>query len=360
MDLSLDESQKILAGTFEEMLAKECTSAHVRDCEATGHSATLWARYGELGAHVMGLPEATGGLDMGMLELGLVAAATGRALAPVPFLEIAAVGRLLARVAPQDPLLEAIVEGRPAASLVIPRPDAVLGTGPSAAGCAIVPFGAVADEVVALVGDELVVLEAPRARRSGRLHDLADGALAHWQVDAAQHGRRLLTGAPAKSAMALAAAEWALLAGFCLAGVARRALEIGSAYARERVQFGVPIGGFQSIAHPLAECAIRVDGADLLCHEAAWSRAEDPGRFEALAAMGFVWAAQTAIRTTDVSLHTHGGYGFSVEYDIQLYFRRARALASVAGTPREWLHTVARGLVHRGGETTTDRNGEDG
>jgi alkylation response protein AidB-like acyl-CoA dehydrogenase len=156
--------------------------------------------------------------------------------------------------------------------------------------------------------------------------------------------------------MGRAVTEWRLLAGFWLAGLARRALEIGSAYARDRVQFGVPIGGFQAIAHPLAECAIRVDGAELLCWEAAWAHAADPARFEMLAAMAFVWGAQTATRTTDVSLHTHGGYGFSTEYDIQLYFRRARALASIAGGAREGLQTVARRVADLAERESTDRS----
>ena len=75
--------------------------------------------------------------------------------------------------------------------------------------------------------------------------------------------------------------------------------------------------------------------------EAAWADTEDPDRFEALAAMAFVWASQTAMRTTDVSLHTHGGYGFSEEYDIQLYYRRACAVPSAAGGAREELQRVA-------------------
>jgi len=342
MDLSLDESQSILVDTFSEMLAKECTSAHVRDCEETGFSAGLWARYCELGAHVMGLPERLGGLDMGLLELGLVAAESGRVLAPVPFVETAVVGRLLARVAPGDPLVEAIVDGRPAASLVIPRPDAVAGTAVGPGGRLLVPFGAVAEEVVALRGDALVAVDGADARCSRRLHDLGGGALAHWDLGAARHARPLGSGGEAAAAIARAATEWKLLAGFWLSGLGRRALEIGSDYARERVQFGVPIGGFQAIAHPLAECAMRIDGADLLCQEAAWAHGEEPERFDLLASMAFTWAAQTALLCVDVSLHTHGGYGFSTEYDIQLYYRRARALASIAGGPQEELQIVGR------------------
>lgn len=353
MDLSLDESQAILVDTFSEMLAKECPSAHVRECESTGFSAALWARYCELGAHVMGLPEALGGLDMGLLELGLVAAESGRVLAPVPFMEISTVGRLLAGIAPNDPLLASLSEGRPSISLVIPRPAAVLGTAAGTAG-ELVPYGSIADAVLVLTGDELLVLDAADARRSEHVRDIGSGALAPWDVTPSANARVLATGDSARAAMARAAAEWSLLASFWLLGIARRALEIGSDYARERIQFGVPIGSFQSIAHPLAECAIRVDGAELLCWEAAWAHAEDPARFDLLAAMAFVWSAQTAMRTADVSLHTHGGYGFSTEYDIQLYFRRARALASIAGGAQEGLQTVARRVADLAERESTD------
>jgi alkylation response protein AidB-like acyl-CoA dehydrogenase len=349
MDLSLDASQQILVDTFSEMLAVECPTSHVRECEATGFSAGLWQRYCELGAHVMGLPEAAGGLEMSLLELGLVATQSGRALAPVPFVEVASVGRLLARVSPGDALLGAIAAGRPAVSLAVPRPNAVLGTSRSRGGRIAVPFGAIADAVVVLEADTLFVAESAGTRRSSRRHDLGSSALADWDLERSSHARVLASGETAKRAMTRAAAEWKLLTGFWLTGIARRALEIGADYARERIQFGVPIGGFQAIAHPLAECAIRVDGAELLCWEAAWADGEHPVRFEMLASMAFSWAAQTAIRTSDVSLHTHGGYGFSTEYDIQLYFRRARALASVGGGAREQLQTVAEQCFDRDG-----------
>jgi alkylation response protein AidB-like acyl-CoA dehydrogenase len=339
MNLSLDESQRILVATFAEMLRKECPTSLVRGCEHTGFSAGLWERYCELGAHLMGLPEAAGGLAMGLLELGLVATQSGRALAPVPFVEVASVGRLLARVAPDDPRLAALAEGRPAASLAIPRPHAVPGTG--GAGCSLVPFGALVDAVVALEDATLFVAEPARTARPPRIRDLGSGALAHWDLAPSAHARVLASGETALREMAAAVAEWKLLSGFWLTGIAQRALEIGADYARERIQFGTPIGGFQAIAHPLAECAMRVDGAELLCWEAAWAHSEDPRRFAMLASMAFGWASQTALRTTEASLHTHGGYGFSTEYDIQLYFRRARALSSIAGGAREELQNVA-------------------
>lgn len=353
MDLTLDESQEILRSTFSEMLERECPITLVRDCEGTGYSEPLWAQYQELGAHIMGLPEEVGGLEMSLLDLGLVAQASGRALAPVPFLEVAAAGRLLARLsvngeAPEQAraAAEAIAEGQALTSLVLPRPFAIAGTQSNAHGesCErLVSFGAVADQVLFHDGEAIFLVGGAETRRSERLVNAGSSALARWQLSGrdSADSALLAQGKDAEIAIARATAEWKLLAAFWLVGLAQRALDIGAEYARDRIQFGVPIGGFQGIAHPLADAATRLDGAELLAWEAAWADEADPDRFEALASMAFAWASQTAGRTTDVSLHTHGGYGFSSEYDIQLYYRRAGALASIAGGAREELQSVA-------------------
>lgn len=354
MDLSLDESQQILVDTFSELLEKECPTTHVRDCEGSGFSPALWDRYCELGANVMGLPESAGGLEMSLLDLGLVATRSGHALAPVPFVEIATTGRLLAALDPEDGLVAEIAEGKPSISLCLPRPHAVRGTTLSSGRRSMVPFGAIAEHVIALDGEELLVASNPDSRRSPRVRDLADGALAHWNLARGSDTRRLASGQAAQNAITRATAEWKLLSAFWLVGIAQRSLAIGAEYARERIQFGVPIGGFQAIAHPLAECAIRTDGAELLAWEAAWADTEDPERFEMLAAMAFAWASQTAIRTAEISLHTHGGYGFSTEYDIQLYYRRARSLSSIAGGSREELQRVAELCFDRDGSGSAE------
>ena len=136
--------------------------------------------------------------------------------------------------------------------------------------------------------------------------------------------------------------EGTALCSALLLGIAESTLELAVEYAAKREQFGRPIGSFQAIAHPLADCATRVDGAELLAWEAAWADAEDASRFEELCSMAFVFAAQTAQRTTAVSLHTHGGYGVSLEYDIQLFYRRARVFSQVLGSAREELQAVAQ------------------
>lgn len=365
MDLSLDESQEILSQTFSDLLARECPTSRVRESEASGFSRALWDRYVELGAACMGLPESVGGLGMGLLELGLVAACSGRALAPVPFVEVSVAGRSLARLAPEDALLGQVAEGETAISFAPPRPNAVRGTTRPAEAGSLIAFGSIVDHVIGLDGDELVLVSGEARRITPRLHDLGSGATALWDLsDRGEGPRRVLASGPAaRESLARAAAEWKLLSAFWLVGLAQRALAIGAAYAKERIQFGVPIGSFQAIAHPLADCATRVDGAELLAQQAAWADEAEPERFEALASMAFVWAAQTAQRSAGISLHTHGGYGFSLEYDIQLYYRRACAVASMGGGAREELMTVAdhcaRGLEDDG-TTSTGLSGAPG
>ncbi len=338
MDLELDESQRLLADTFGHLLTSECPPALVRETEESGFSPALWERLAAVGALGMALPTSVGGVEAEMLELGIVATACGRTLAPVPFAEVATASRLLAGQLPKAPLLERIAAGEERISIA-PHPRAI-----DPARGLFVPAGRVARHVVALDGDELILwTRANDGRPLERIADLGDGAHAFWPMNGADAPtRRLLgRGASARRAFDRGVAEWKLLVAFGLVGLARQALAIGAEYARGREQFGAPIGSFQAIAQPLADCATRVDGAELLVREAAWAERDAPERFEELCSMAFVFASQTARRTTAVSLHTHGGYGVSLEYDIQLHYRRACAWSLVAGGARQELQHLA-------------------
>jgi alkylation response protein AidB-like acyl-CoA dehydrogenase len=132
----------------------------------------------------------------------------------------------------------------------------------------------------------------------------------------------------------LAVREWQVLAAAVLSGIATRALEIGTAYAKQREQFDKPLAAFQAIAHRLADDATDVQGLQLLARKAAWAVDQDPANAERLSAMAYLWGGEVANRVTGNSLHVHGGYGFMLEYDIQLHYRRAKAWSVVAGDPR--------------------------
>jgi len=135
--------------------------------------------------------------------------------------------------------------------------------------------------------------------------------------------------------------EWKMLTAASLVGVSFAALELGVEYAKSRIQFGVPIGSFQAVQQGLATLPGMIDGARLLMHKAAWASADgnvdtddnDVSQQAALASMAFLFASDVAALATDRSLHYHGGYGFAEEYDIQLYYRRARGWSLVLGDP---------------------------
>jgi alkylation response protein AidB-like acyl-CoA dehydrogenase len=119
--------------------------------------------------------------------------------------------------------------------------------------------------------------------------------------------------------------DGAVLLAAAAMGGARYAFEITLQYAKDRHQFDKPLGAFQAIAHYLADASTTVEGGSILVHEAAWARAE--GRpIDRLAPMAKLFACQTFRDVTAMAQQVFGGVGFTVEYDIQLYFRRAKQL----------------------------------
>lgn len=326
MDLSLTEEQEQLRDVFSGLLAKESTVERVREAEPLGFDAALWSTLTEVGAVGVGVPESNGGGGAGMLELGLIAEACGRALAPVPFVEAPVAARLLA----------SFPESGAAALSGVLDDGRVLTFFPRTAkgGIAtLVPFGAVAEIVVALDGDDLVVVEVePPGVSPANLGcvPLADVPLRTEK--GARSSTVLASGAEAHRAFETALAEWRVLMAAALSGLAARSLEIGVEYVKARQQFGVPIGSFQSVAHKLADVATEVDGSTLLWQESTWALDEGEPNAIALGQMALMFASETAERTSGASLHFHGGYGFMLEYDIQLYVRRAKAWPLATGS----------------------------
>lgn len=329
MDLRPTEEQQQLVAAFAALYAAGAPAERVREAEPLGHLPDLWDRLKATGALEMAVPDVAGGWGASLLDLALVAEQHGRYLAPAPLVEAQVAARLLARLPGAEQTLHAVVAGERLVTLAVR---------PARGGvAALVPAGAVADAALVLDGDLLRLVEVPHDVRPVR--NMGAMPLADLAVTA--DAPVLSAGVDALSAYAVALDEWRVLTAAALVGVASRALEIAVAYAKERQAFGQPIGGFQGVAHRLADRATEVDGAELLAREAAWAAAEDPQRAAELAAMAFGFAAETARDTTYHALHFHGGYGFMLEYDIQLYFRRARAWAGVLGEPREAYRRVA-------------------
>ena len=321
MDLGLSDEQRQLVASFTNLLSKSSSAEQVRAAEPAGFDEALWRTLLDTGAVTMGVAESQGGWGASLLDLALVAEQVGRALAPAPVIEAQVAARLLADVASPPALaaLEPALAGEQMITLAVrPARD---GTAP------LTPAGAVCDAVVVLDGERLALVPvADGARRP--VANLAAAPLADLDLVG---GTTLAAGGAAVDRFDAALDEWLVLTAAALVGIGAAALDLGCAYATERTAFGAPIGTFQGVAHPLADDATHLDGARLLAHEAAWALDERADRGRELAAMAFAFASRTAEAATYDALHVHGGYGFMLEYDVQLHYRRARGWARVWG-----------------------------
>jgi alkylation response protein AidB-like acyl-CoA dehydrogenase len=338
MDLRLSPEQDQLVDAFVGLYSKHSSPEQVRAVEATGFDPDLWPRLIDLGIVAMAVGEQQGGWGASFLDLAVVAEQQGRFVAAAPAIETQVAARVLAALgdAGAGPLADALTG------------DRMITFAPRAArhGVAgLVPAGSVADDAVVLAGDRLLLV--PLDGACTVVENLASMPLA--DVAIAESAVVLAEGADARAAHDHAVDEWMGLTGAALVGIAARALEIGVEYVRERKAWGVPIGTFQAISHRLADSAAAIDGARLLAYEAGWAADDQPERAAELAAMAFAFAYETARDATYRSLHFHGGYGFMMEYDIQLYYRRARGWANVFADPEHGYRRVAE---QRYGPTT--------
>jgi alkylation response protein AidB-like acyl-CoA dehydrogenase len=113
---------------------------------------------------------------------------------------------------------------------------------------------------------------------------------------------------------------------------------------KQRHAFSVLIASFQTVQHRLADSVTYLEGARLLAYEAGWAADEGLGNWYALAEMAFLFSAEVAFRVAAENLHFHGGYGYTLEYDIQLFFRRAKAWPLSYGDPKDGYQSLAARL----------------
>ena len=338
VDLGLSADQEAIGELFNGFFANEAPASVARASEPLGFDRDLWDKVVELGAPGLGSDPELGGGGASLGDLVVVAEALGRAIAPIPLVDhLAALGVLT----------DADVIAGEAIAAVAVRPADAAGV------WSLVPAGAVADVVVGIDDDELVAVRSTPPLNGPRNHGSAPLA-----DRSARDGDRTVLGPAAAFAAVLD--RWKVLSAAAMVGVADAAKDLGVAYVKEREQFGVPIGSFQSVQHGLADLPVVVDGSRLLTHKAAWALSEDSeGLLDwafnditdgpALATMAFVFASDAALLATDRSLHYHGGYGFAEEYDIQMYYRRARGMSFILGDPTEVCLSLADRLFGKVG-----------
>ncbi|HJP71275.1 MAG TPA: acyl-CoA dehydrogenase [Candidatus Limnocylindria bacterium] len=127
-------------------------------------------------------------------------------------------------------------------------------------------------------------------------------------------------------------------------GLAQAAYEAASAYAKERRQFGRPIGEFQGVAFKIADMATTIDAARLMTYRAAWLK--DCGKpYTTEAAMAKLYASEVARDVTNDAVQVHGGYGYVTEYKVERYLRDAKLTEIGEGTSEIQRMVIARNLL---------------
>jgi alkylation response protein AidB-like acyl-CoA dehydrogenase len=373
LDLDFDQEQELLRQTVRDLLARHCSLEVVRQMEddPVGYPSALWEQLGELDLIGLLLPEEYEGSGMTLIEGVALYEELGRALAPTPhFVSAVLGGGVLAAAGSTDQKhrwLRLIASGEVIVTPAWLEPEN--GFTPSGVGVRAEPDGAgfrlsgrKRHVAFAAASDRLVVLartgEADEAIDLFLVDPGADGVTLCQQFSVASDTQyevtfdRVALGAddrigPAGSGWATwqAVLEPALvLLGAQAVGGARYALEITTQYAKDRHQFDKPLGAFQALAHYLSDAVTRLDGAEQLVHEAAWAGAT--GRaLTPLAPMAKLFACETFRDITAMAQQLFGGIGFTVEFDIQLYFRRAKVQQLMWANDRALEDTVAAALL---------------
>lgn len=336
-DFSLSAEQVLLRETYARLLADHSPVERVRAVERLPDrfDRELWSAMMRLGAASLGL--GTPGQDgASLVDLAIICEQLGRAAATTPFIEAAVVGRLGERLGgEQRELVASLLSGSAAVTSVWLHPAAP-------AMRQLVPCGAVADRLVGEMDGRLLVCAGRRAESPD---NIAAAPIAWWQLDATGTAE-LAAGPSARRLFGQLVREWKLLTAAALLGLAGAALDDAVRYATQREAFGVPIGAFQAVSHPLADVAVRVEAARRLVWRAAWFTDHDPAAAPELLPMAVLLASEVAGQATATSVHTEGGFGVTDDSSAQLYFRRARGWPLLAGDPARELGSIA-GHVRR-------------
>lgn len=340
MNLNVSEEQQLLLNSVIRLLGVESSPARVRAAEGSGFDADLWRQLVDFGITTMRIPVSAGGSDTGLLEALLVAEEAGRHLVSVPLAESLPAARLLAGL--DSPAATALLDRAKQGELITLAPQ------PYCAGRSIALPGAnAAVAVLVRQGDAILALTGLAAKPpSANLG--ADSLQILAADDNTVESHMVASGIESCRAFEQAVEEWKLLKAAMLMGLAHQALKLAAAYSCERQQFGRAIGGFQGIAHPLADALTEIEGGQLLVRHAVWSIARQQPDAAALVSKAWWWATQSAGRAVARALHTFGGYGVSLEYDVQLYYRRAKAWGMLNGDPQLELDRVAARLWSEG------------
>ena len=349
MDLGLSEQQELLKNAARDFLENECPEAHVREMEEDekGYSPVLWQKMAEQGWQGLMVPEAHGGSALDFLDLCVLLEEFGRFLVRGPFMSTVLGGAVPITEGGSDAqkaeFLPKIASGDTIFSLALTEPsarfdEAGIETTATVSGNDVTFSGTKLFISDAHVADYLIVAgKSAKGTTLGIVATDQPGVKVTPLLTIARDKQCEVVLDNAKGQLLGAdGAGWAILAptiekytvAECayLVGLSQMDFEIAVDYAKERVQFGRPIGSFQAIQHKCADMVTDVDGSRFITYKAAWSIASgQPKEDTSLSVnMAKAWCSEATRRVVAHGQQIHGGIGFTKDYKIQLFYRRQK------------------------------------
>lgn len=344
MDLLPTADQEAVIASAAEFLAKEMPISATRERagEAEAFDRTAWQKAARLGWFGLGLPEEQGGVGYTAAEEALLFREIGRHLAPGPFVATV-LGAHIAAAAGRGDLVEAITSGEIVVGTAQRRVGARTATGPEPSVGLEVLSGDF--DLIDTAGAALVAVVEPHG--AGLLETAAFGI--PRQLPPIDPGIRLATASVHRQPALVSVGpdrEPAFLRGSVLVaalqtGIAEAARDLAVEHAKNRVQFGRPIGVNQAVKHRCADMAVRAEAARAQLLFAALALAEDRPDAEFHAAAALTVSADAALSNTSENIQIHGGMGYTHEHDAQLYAKRARVLDQLLVSSRETLQLIS-------------------
>jgi alkylation response protein AidB-like acyl-CoA dehydrogenase len=369
MNFAFTDDQTLLKNAARSVLDEQVKPAHVRAMmdDSAGYSEALWQEMAKLGWLGLPFPEEVGGAGLGLVELAILQEELGRAAYPGPYMATVVLGglglALAGSAAQKEKWLSAIAAGqaRLSAALLDAHldwdPAATAATAARAAGGytlegvkRFVPWAHVADAV-------LVPARAPEGLTLFLVDPKAAGVTLSPMVGidlASRWSEMRLTGVPVGADAVVGAVgaagpvldallrRAAVAASAEMLGAARRCLDMSVDYAKVREQFGQLIGSFQAIRHRCAEMLVAVENSHAAVYYAAWALEAGAEDASVAASVCKSYVSDAARQVCGDAIQNHGGIGFTWEYDLHLYMKRAKALEAMFGDAEYHRELIAR------------------
>jgi alkylation response protein AidB-like acyl-CoA dehydrogenase len=370
MYFDLTDEQQAIKSTAHDFLAARYKSERVRELAGSEHGfeQSDWEEMAELGWPGLALPEEWGGQGLGIVDLAVLFEEMGYALAPSPLLSNTVAGLALS-LCGSDEQRERFL--RPLAAGELRGTPALWDAGtPGTIGEFAMEARPEGDGVV-LDGEKVLVMDAAAAdfllvaTSDGRRHLVERDAAGVTVTPSTSidQTRRLYSvrfegvQVPASDSLPAEGADYfQVFDRVCIAlaaestGVAQRTLEMAVEYAKDRQQFGRPIGSYQAVSHRCAQMLLETENARSAVYGAAWAADAAPESLPTAASMAKAYASDAGWRVPDASIQVHGGIGFTWEHDLHFFLKRGKANAAMFGDARWHRDRVADAVLAEAGE----------